>query len=134
MLDLKKTILLIMCLIAAAAQAQNINGRVTNEHAEPMAYVNVVLLSADSTYINGVTTNDDGTFSIQAVQNDCLLKISYVGYETRFMAAKQGNLGDIQIQPDSHTLGEVVVKAARPTMKMTAGVSTMTCRTLFSRK
>lgn len=121
MLDLKNTILLIMCLIATAAQAQDISGRVTNEHAEPMAYVNVVLLSADSTYINGVTTNDDGTFSIQAAQNECLLKISYIGYETRFMAAKHGNLGDIQIQPDSHTLSEVVVKAARPTMKMTAG-------------
>lgn len=110
-----------MLRITATVQAQTTSGRVTNENAEPMSYVNVVLLSADSTYLNGVTTSDDGTFSVQVSQDDCLLKISCVGYETWFMTARQGDLGDIVMKPDSHTLREVVVKATRPTMKMTAG-------------
>lgn len=118
---MNKLLIFIMCLTTATAQAQTTRGRVTNEQAEPLAYVNVVLLSADSTYINGVTTSDDGTFSIAAPQDSCLLKISCVGYEARFISARRGNLGDILMKPDSHTLKEVVVRAARPTMKMTAG-------------
>lgn len=45
-----------MCLAVIAAKAQNATGRIVNESFKPIAYVNVVLLSADSTYINGVTT------------------------------------------------------------------------------
>lgn len=118
---MNKLLIIIMCLLTATAQAQSTRGRVTNEQAEPLAYVNVVLLSADSTYIDGVTTGDDGTFAIAVAQDSCLLKISCVGYETRFVTARQGDLGDILMKADSHTLGEVVVRAARPTMKMTAG-------------
>lgn len=51
-----------MCLAVIAAKAQNATGRIVNESLKPVAYVNVVLLSADSAYINGVTTADDGTF------------------------------------------------------------------------
>lgn len=45
-----------LCLAVIAAKAQNATGRIVNESLKPVAYVNVVLLSADSTYINGVTT------------------------------------------------------------------------------
>lgn len=110
-----------MCLAAIAAKAQNATGRIVNESLKPVAYVNVVLLSADSTYINGVTTTDDGTFSISYDQDSCLLKVSCVGYETRFLAIKEERMGDIVISHDSHILKEVVVEAARPAMKMTPG-------------
>ena len=110
-----------MCLAVIAAKAQNATGRIVNESLKPVAYVNVVLLSADSTYINGVTTADDGTFSISYDQDSCLLKVSCVGYETRFLAVKEERMGDIVISHDSHILKEVVVEAARPAMKMTPG-------------
>ena len=110
-----------MCLAVIAAKAQNATGRIVNESLKPIAYVNVVLLSADSTYINGVTTADDGTFSISYDQDSCLLKVSCVGYETRFLAVKDERMGDIVICHDSHILKEVVVEAARPAMKMTPG-------------
>lgn len=110
-----------MCLAVIAAKAQNATGRIVNESLKPIAYVNVVLLSADSTYINGVTTADDGTFSISYDQDSCLLKLSCVGYETRFLAVKDERMGDIVICHDSHILKEVVVEAARPAMKMTPG-------------
>lgn len=110
-----------MCLAAIAAKAQNATGRIVNENLKPVAYVNVVLLSADSTYINGVTTADDGTFSISYDRDSCLLKVSCVGYETRFLAVKEERMGDIVISHDSHILKEVVVEAARPAMKMTPG-------------
>ena len=54
-----------MCLMAIASAAQDISGRVIDEQAKPMPFVNVVLVSrADSAFIAGTMTKDDGTFCI----------------------------------------------------------------------
>jgi len=101
-----------MCLVAIASTAQSISGRVIDEQAQPMPFANVVLLScSDSAYIAGAVTNDDGSFSIATDKQDGLLKVSSVGYIIRYIDARQGNVGDIQMQPDAQMLGEVVVKA-----------------------
>ena len=101
-----------MCLVAIASTAQSISGRVIDEQAQPMPFANVVLLScSDSAYIAGAVTKDDGSFSIATDKQDGLLKVSSVGYIIRYIDARQGNVGDIQMQPDAQMLGEVVVKA-----------------------
>ena len=101
-----------MCLVAIASTAQGISGRVIDEQAQPMPFANVVLLScSDSAYIAGAVTKDDGSFSIATDKQDGLLKVSSVGYIIRYIDARQGNVGDIQMQPDAQMLGEVVVKA-----------------------
>ena len=108
-----------MCLVAIASTAQSISGRVIDEQAQPMPFANVVLVSrADSAFIAGVVTKDDGTFSISTDKQDGLLKVSSVGYNIRYIDARQGNIGDIQMQPDTQMLGEVVVKGSRPLVKM----------------
>lgn len=101
------------------AEAQgNITGRVIDEQSQPIPFVNVVLLNrADSAFIMGTVTKDDGTFTIETDRNDELLKVSSVGYQTQYIQARQGNVGDIQMQPDNQTLGEVVVKGYRPIIK-----------------
>ena len=111
--DMKRLILFsMMCLVAIASTAQSISGRVTDEQAQPMPFANVVLLScSDSAYIAGAVTKDDGSFSIATDKQDGLLKVSSVGYIIRYIDARQGNVGDIQMQPDTQMLGEVVVKA-----------------------
>ena len=101
-----------MCLVAIASTAQDISGRVIDEQAQPMPFANVVLVSsADSAFIAGAVTKDDGTFSINTDKQDGLLKVSSVGYIIRYLDARQGHMGDIQMQPDTQMLGEVVVKA-----------------------
>ena len=101
-----------MCLVAIASTAQSISGRVIDEQAQPMPFANVVLLScSDSAYIAGAVTKDDGSFSIATDKQDGLLKVSSVGYIIRYIDARQGNVGDIQMQPETQMLGEVVVKA-----------------------
>ena len=108
-----------MCLVAIASTAQGISGRVIDEQAQPMPFSNVVLVSrADSAFIAGVVTKDDGTFSISTDKQDGLLKVTSVGYTTKFLDARTGNVGDIQMQPDTQMLGEVVVKGSRPLVKM----------------
>ena len=108
-----------MCLVAIASTAQGISGRVIDEQSQPMPFVNVVLVNrADSSFITGAVTKDDGTFSIVTDRNVGLLKVTSVGYTIRYIDARQGNVGDIQMQPDTQTLGEVVVKGSRPQYQM----------------
>ena len=53
----------------------DISGRVIDEQAQPMPFANVVLVSrADSAFIAGAVTKDDGTFSINTDKQDGLLK------------------------------------------------------------
>lgn len=115
-----------MCLVAIASTAQSISGRVTDEQAQPMPFANVVLVNrSDSAFIAGAVTKDDGTFSINTDKQDGLLKVSSIGYITKYIDARQGNVGDIQMQPDTQMLGEVVVKGERPQYKMTTGGMTV---------
>ena len=108
-----------MCLVAIASTAQDISGRVIDEQAQPMPFANVVLVSrADSAFIAGAVTKDDGTFSINTDKQDGLLKVSSIGYITKYIDARQGNVGDIQMQPDTQMLGEVVVKGHVPQFQM----------------
>ena len=79
-----------MCLVAIASTAQSISGRVTDEQAQPMPFANVVLVNrADSAFIAGAVTKDDGTFSINTDKQDGLLKVSSIGYITKYIDARQ---------------------------------------------
>ena len=124
---MKRVILLsVMCLVAIASNAQSISGRVIDEQSQPMPFANVVLVNhTDSAFIVGAVTKDDGTFSIATDRNDGLLKVTSVGYTTKYLDARTGNVGDIQMQPDTKELGEVVVKGERPQYKMTTGGMTV---------
>ena len=69
-----------MCLVAIASTAQDISGRVIDEQAQSMPFANVVLVNcADSAFIAGAVTKDDGTFSINTDKQDGLLKVSSIG-------------------------------------------------------
>ena len=120
--------LLLLAMLSATTFgiAQNITGRIIDEQSQPMPFANVVLVNrVDSTFIAGAVTKDDGTFSISTNKQDGLLKVSSVGYILMYIDTRQGNVGDIQMQPDTQTLGEVVVKGERPQYKMTTGGMTV---------
>ena len=61
---MEKIISLTIMLIAwsSAAIAHNITGKVVDENNSPIDFVNVVLLNADSTYIAGTVTDENGGF------------------------------------------------------------------------
>ena len=131
---MKRVILFsVMCLVVIVSNAQSISGRVIDEQSQPMPFANVVLVNrSDSAFIQGAVTKDDGTFTIETENQDDgehqssgLLKVSSVGYIIRYIDARQGNVGDIQMQPDTQTLGEVTVKGYRPQYKMTTGGMTV---------
>ncbi len=118
---IERTIIFIVELFIAAltAVAGTITGRVLDENHVPMPYVNVLLLnSADSTFIQGSVTGEDGAFSIAGELESGILKISSVGYKTLCIDVTPGNVGSIVMEPDAAMLDDVVVKGYRPVHKL----------------
>lgn len=121
--------------VAITATAATFTGTVVDELSQPFAFANVVLLNpTDSAFVAGTMTDDAGAFSLSAQQSSAIVKISYIGYETKCVTATAGDLGIIQLQPEAAMLGEVVVKGVRPTYKLTTeGIKTDVDGTLLSK-
>ena len=101
------------------AKAIEIRGIVIDEKNEPMPYCNVLLLSSDSTFVNGCITKDDGSFLMMGEEGvPYSLRASYIGYATATQAIGSKNL--IQLLPDSKILEEVTVTAERPLIEPSA--------------
>lgn len=98
---------------------REITGKIVGENNTPLDYVNVVLYR-DSTYITGTVTDISGNFSVTAdIDGDLVARISFVGYETCNAAVpSSGILGTIELRPSSMELGEVTVRATRPSTTM----------------
>ena len=68
-------------LATATTMAQSITGKIVDENNSPLDFVNVVLLKADSTYIAGTVTDENGVFLFNEKQdNPKFIKVSSIGY------------------------------------------------------
>lgn len=94
---IKKAILfaLLVCINITLLSAQTkgiieVRGEVKNSNGEPLSIANVVALSqTDSTYIAGVTTDENGCFHLNTIPNGSLISISLVGYQRICVPAKE---------------------------------------------
>ncbi|MBR4625738.1 MAG: hypothetical protein IKO56_09420, partial [Alphaproteobacteria bacterium] len=62
-----KNFLITIILVATfntTAFAQTITGGVFNEDLSPVSFANIVLMSADSIFIDGTITDQNGLFSV----------------------------------------------------------------------
>lgn len=114
---------LIMLLIAVAtvttAFGREISGKVVGENDSPLDYVNVVLYR-DSAYVTGTITDSAGGFSVTTdIKGNLIARMSYIGYETCSVSVPHsGDLGMIRLAPSTVELGEVVVRATKPSTTM----------------
>ena len=92
--------------------AQNITGKVIDETDMPLAYTNVILQKADSTYIDGTMTDTTGVFVIALHPEAALIQVSFIGYETLYRPMDEISL--IKMIPDTEILGNAVVRAVLP--------------------
>ena len=104
-----------------AAATRKVYGRVYDETNTPLAYANVVALEvADSTFVIGCVTAEDGSFSLPLpVEGDLLLKVTYVGYQSQTVPCRQEN--EIRMTSDNQLLKEVKVTATRPLVERKSG-------------
>ena len=108
-----------MMSLTAQAKTQDVGGRVIDQNGEPLGFVSIALLSADSTYIQGATSDENGAFMIQTTDACCILRLSYIGYRTQYVNVKGSDLGTIQMEEDQPLLSEIIVKGQMPKTKLT---------------
>lgn len=91
-----------------------IRGKVVDEKGEPLPFSNVLLLMpADSTFVNGCVTHTDGSFLMTAEESTSyIIKVSYIGYHTVVQSYSPNTT--IRLRPDIRQMDEVLVVASRP--------------------
>ncbi|MGB7395691.1 MAG: outer membrane beta-barrel family protein [Pricia sp.] len=123
MKSLYRPILLFLCSICAlSAQDFTVSGSVENAGNEPVPFANVQLLSgADSTLVNGASTDESGHFEIDGVaRGGYLIKASYIENESQaipFELISDLDLDPIQLGEDAQALDEVVVTSRKPRLE-----------------
>lgn len=100
-----------------------VEGKVYDEKGIPLPFVNVLALAADSSFLAGSVTEEDGSFRLPPIAGeDCLLKATFVGYSPQVVPCRHTNI--IRLQPDAKLLKEVVVTASRPLIERKDGILT----------
>ncbi len=111
--------LMLIVSMSWAAKISDLEGKVTDEKGQPLEFVSVALLSADSTYIQGATSDENGSFVIKTPEENGILRLSYVGYQTKYVRVKDALAGTIMMNNDTKMLQEVTVKGMMPKTKLT---------------
>ncbi|MEM8998630.1 MAG: carboxypeptidase-like regulatory domain-containing protein [Bacteroidota bacterium] len=104
------------------AQTYEIKGKVIDNANAVVAFANILLLNAnDSTFVQGTSADEQGTFLLTEVEPDLyLLQASYVGRASKPLALDvrtDVSLGALIIPAQTEQLDEVVVTAQRPTLQ-----------------
>lgn len=98
-------ILLLFATAAAAQQRSRVSGTVTAaDSGEPLTGVSVMAVGTPT----GTVTDIDGRFSFE-VALPAKLRLSYVGFRTLTINATAGKPMSLRLEPDEHSLDEVMV-------------------------
>ena len=109
---------MMMALSLAASAKGDWKGKVVDEKGEPVAYANVAVLSkADSTVVCGTVTEEDGTFNIVTSENDGIMMVALLGYQTVYLAPVDGAV--ITLTEDTTLLQGAVATAVMPKTQLT---------------
>lgn len=119
----------IFTMVAFPIFAQNFTGKVVDNHGVAIPFANIILLhKADSNFIAGTVSGDDGAFTISSptgfVADELLVEFRCMGYNSVF-AKPVADMGIVTLSDAVQELGEVVVKANRPIFKMQQGKMTV---------
>lgn len=117
---MRKTELLIILywmMSIIPVSAQTIHGKILDEQQQGVAFANIVLQQADSTFVRGTTSNTEGNFRLTKVSaGDYQLIISSLGYQTLYLDLRgfeqSADLGTLMMQEANQQLGEVTVTAS----------------------
>ena len=105
---------LLLAALSINSSAQSLRGKIVDENHEPLAYANVMLQDADSTYLGGAMTDTLGIFTLNTAPEASILQVSFIGYESYHAPIKGEDMGTIVMVPDTEMLGRAVVKGYLP--------------------
>lgn len=120
MLKIKFAPLLFLLAPYVIFSQSSLSGSIQDQDKKPVAFANVILLSAeDSTSVfKGTISEENGSFLLENIADSTyLLKVSFVGYAESLQKVKvNGNtsMQPIILEESSDNLDEVVVNARQP--------------------
>jgi TonB-linked SusC/RagA family outer membrane protein len=111
-------------VVSSIPQPIDITGRVTDADGNPLAGASVKVKGTSI----GTTTNNNGEFQLTGINEDAVMVISYVGYETIELAAnnprfKPGVTSPIALKLKPENLNEVIINKGYYTEKQKTSVS-----------
>lgn len=107
--------------VCYANAQQVITGQVADQSGRPIPFANVLILAAtDSALVTGGVTDESGSFRLEAGPSAGLLKVSFIGFEDKYLPLTlgQANLGKITLREATEALAEIVVKGDRPVTRL----------------
>ncbi|MCH2192764.1 outer membrane beta-barrel family protein [Kordia sp.] len=122
---MKNKLYILFLLVSQLTFAQQYIGVVKDTQNATVAFANVIAKDVtDGSLLNGVITNEDGSFDITVGKNPFKLVISFIGYESVeqiINSESPNNLGSIIIKESQNELATVVVTAKKPIIQRKAG-------------
>ncbi|MGN0281940.1 MAG: carboxypeptidase-like regulatory domain-containing protein [Prevotella sp.] len=104
---------------------RRLSGQLIDQNDHPVVFANVQLLStADSTFIKGGVSNENGKFVIPCDQQEAIMRVSCIGFKTLEMPVSIGNLGVIRLQDDQYAINGIVIKGHHRVDKVDRSVFT----------
>lgn len=100
-------------------------GQLIDENNNPVVFANIQLLSiADTTFITGGVTNENGQFVIPCQEPKVRMRASCVGLKTLERIVETGEIGEIRMQGEEYAINGVVVKGHHRVDKVDRSVFT----------
>ena len=111
--------MMILAVLNASAKGKNDwKGKVVDEQGHPIEFANVAVLSkADSTVLCGTVTAEDGTFNIVTKENDGIMMVAILGYQTVYLTPVDGAV--ITLREDASLLESASISVIMPKTKLT---------------
>src|SRR5690606_15015985 len=110
----------------------NVSGIVTDPEGEPLIGVNILVKGSGK----GATTDFEGQFTLDDVDDRDVLIIAYLGYETKELSIDGRNSINVVLLENSQTLDEVIVVGygTQKKVNLTGAVSTLNGEDLAKRQ
>ncbi|SNZ01663.1 TonB-dependent receptor [Flagellimonas pacifica] len=83
----------------------SVSGAVTDENGQPLPGASIIEKGTS----NGISSDFDGNYSIEVSNSDAILQVSYLGYSSQEIAVSGQSTINVQLQPDTGKLEEVVI-------------------------
>lgn len=112
---------LLALLFGGSALCQTIRGTVVDTLHRPVAGAAVILLDADSVYLDGTTSDTLGRFRFASSVRPYRLLVQHLAYEPIALDSGYDDAGEIPLREAANTIGGVVVRGERPVVRVEQG-------------
>ncbi len=102
----KKMLIIAVGLTSSVLFAQTISGTVSDENG-PLPGASVVVKETT----NGTNTDFDGNYTLNKVQSNAILVVSFIGFVTQEISIAGKTVIDVTLEEDSSVLDEIVITA-----------------------